>query len=345
MREVKVYEVLNDEHAIQIFDNMGGFTIDEIYRTFSLRHSGKTVLISPMFEQTTYDDVTKALKFMQENFTMFKAQMNDNYKRLFDAFMMEYNPIENYDRIEDTTESTTNESSENGTNTQTNTKSGSDSVESESVNTSTNSGSSSVVGSDELTTTNNLSNSKSVEGTTTTTRDFTIGKNGDESVTSSNTQTDNKKDTTVKAYFDSEVKGEEVSHTGTTANSGSDVKEVNETNTEEGTESVITANTESGTDTGTVSNVGSNNTTTTNSNENETNATATNTTTYGSSENISGSDERSTSGSGEMVRKSRIHGNIGVSTPSDMLTKEIAIRKLNLLQMLVDSYAELVCTF
>lgn len=240
---------------------------------------------------------------------------------LYATTVLEYNPIENYDRTETFTETEARDLEKN--NTQTRSLTGSNN---ETRNlTGSNNETRSLTGSDNETRTLAASNLE--------TRDLTTG------VTGTTTTTDNDvrggSDSTKRevSAYNSAVLAIESIDTQTLGSTNN--KTVNTSTTQTGTDAgtVTTASTDTGTvnkaktDTGTV-------------NVAMTDAGSVNTAT---SDTGTVADETTDKGTVENVRSGRAHGNIGVTTTQQMIEQERSAVKFNMYDYIVESFKQRFC--
>ena len=284
--------------------------------------------------------------FMKSAITLWSRKECPTWNRIYAAAQLEYNPIENYDRQEETTDSTEASKQHSGTDTTTNTG----------TDTRTNSGKDTT----QFTGTDTITNT----GTDTTTNSGSdvVSNTGTDTVTNSG------KDTTQLSGSDS------------LTNSGSDVTTMGgqDTSSSSGSKSV----TNSGTDTTTNKIAAFNSSTLV---DHDTSALAHGhatsettsdsvTVTHGQTETLAhghvettqhGKKEELTHGhvealqhghtealqhgltiedESETTRTSRIHGNIGVTTSQQMLEQELEVApKLNIINIMIDSFKNRFC--
>lgn len=302
-------------NLINIYQASGGTLFDDITLYNKI---DKDTLINTIFDEagllmpiTSYPDLlhSKIKVFFMRNYT--------NFKHIMDAFLLEYEPIENYNRVSDIT------------------------VKQDGTNKLSKSDTGTITDAGNTTQTNDLKNVKegNVDNTETRALKENGGSNGTKSGTNANTETDDttaeetKNDTSTKAIDGTDTTTNSVSPMNVTGYLAKDraYKELdnNESTTDTTSDTVKNTGTvkNDGTTSETFQDFKENNESGTITNEGDTSETESQTGTV-ANEN-SNTQTRALEGSenGEhsetTVTTDRTHGNIGVTTSQQMLQSEI----------------------
>lgn len=362
------------------------YTKAQIVHTILTRHGDKRIIDMPMWvsirlmnDRYTMTEWEKYNWWLQEMWEVFIKNMNDQFRRMYTAIMEEYNPIENYNRIETWTDT---DSGEN-----TLTYNGSVSVEKGGTVSNTR------TSTDEMTFTGKEKVSDTDVASKTNTGTEGTAFSGKEKTTDSGTETKQTTSNDVVEYSGQESE----------INSGSDVSTKNGTHTDTHSEKAFnntdtfTATTKDvGEDSNIQESINRDSTTTKNftNRSDTTNHTGTDSntlshsseksfenredlTTFNLTENadstkeseksfVDRKDSRSVSDNGtetidttdlttyngrndvtrfgkSTTHEARIHGNIGVTTSMTMIQEELQGRKYELLTNIVDMFASRVC--
>lgn len=261
----------------------------------------------------------------------------DVWTKLYDTTQYEYNPIENYDRSEETTENETRNTEHSG-------KTGS-----KSVGKSTNSNTTDTSGS--TNDTDKLDGTQDSTVTDTETRNATDKRTTSHNNTTDSTETRNlstgqhtsgtNHNTESVAAFNNTAP---VPRTYTDSTNSSDT-----TGTETGTVSVDGHDNGNGTDNLVMSGTFKHDITDgTEYGENRTHTSATTgkTTENGTTDNtttVDGTVEDTTDATGQVTRTSRIRGNIGVTTTQQMIEAQRNVVKFNIYDYITDDFKENFC--
>ena len=228
------------------------------------------------------------------------------WQRIYDASLLEYNPIENYRRTE--TESVTDGRTEEHSGSDVNTSSGSDTLKKTGSDTSTDSGS------DTLARTGTIENAAGGSDTSSGTSSTTYAESGTET-TEHNI-----------SGFDSNTLVPNTSD-ATTFGKNEDTDSEAENSTTYGRTDTQTLNKEDETTYGKV---------------NTQNHNTTDTTTYGKADTLQHGEKIEHSGTSE--RSVLAFGNIGVTTSQDMLTQEVEVAKIiQVIPIIVESFKNRFC--
>lgn len=349
------------------------YTANVLAQAICLRHGDKRLFDVPEWFAVSNSDYCK------KQWELFLKSRIGQYKRIYVAIMEEYNPLYNYNRIENIEDSTSGSDSLKKIGSEKNSDGGSDSENTRTDSTYTKNGSE--------TTTNELSSSDTHSGTdslkfkgdesesTTGTDTRIIGGSDVTNMTGGDIKTFGGNDSTAKNGTHSDVHSEKAFNTPDvfteTAKDVSEDVNVNETTTYGRTESSSFNNRKdtvehTSTDKRTADlmnthsfnereNLTTKNLTDTTSrnetsnisfnNRSDINAETVNkTTSYGKNTTLSFEDRVDTTTYGKKnVHTAKIEGNIGVTTSMAMMQKEIKGRMYTLLYQIVDEYVTMIC--
>ena len=260
------------------------------------------------------------------------------WSRIYNASLLEYNPIENYRRNE--TETSEDGRTEEHSGTDTNTASGSDAMSRTGSDTNTESGTetSNKTGTD----TNTESGSESLRKTGTDSS--AAGGSNSTSGSSTSTDTHSGTDTVLNKTtgFDSETL---VNHDGSDTTYGHVIRNAaSGSNTENfGRTDTVTHNTTDETTFGKIDTLQHNTTDTTNFGKIDTlQHNTTDTTTYGKTDTFRHGEKIEHEGNAS--RSLLAYGNIGTMTSQDMLTQEIEVAKIvNVIPVIIESFKNRFC--
>ena len=275
--------------------------------------------------EVLYPDPT----FMKHAIGAWSWKELPTWDRLYNAAIAEYNPIENYNRTETTTENTSGSHSEQGAGSETH--SGMDSESKLMTNNETHGGTD--------TETHSGTDSETNSGTD------TVAHSGSDSSTTSNTTTHTGTITDANSGTDTVSSNKYAFDTNTMVPVGSDstqyghtlTKTFNETTGDSGTASVTHGESIGTTHGHRIDNTHGESIATLHGQTIGTDFEQTTDMTYG--HKINQTDNKSGTNSGSLTRSSHISGNIGVTTSQQMLEQELLVApKLNMYNYIMESF-------
>lgn len=298
-----------DNNVLSTLNLPSSFTSEEVETIKS------NILIQSAELELYYTDLN-FLKFAIDTWSKKKVPVWD---KIISTLNLEYNPIENYDRLETWTDESEGETVTSGT----------------SSSTSTREKTTEDTGSSETETSGSSSGTESGTNSKTTSASVTDSMESSTQTTGSDTET-NESDSTVTnsvmganpnegwADHDKSVSHDESEKHG--SNSGLTETNTSSESSSSSTESGSSSGTSSGTTSGT-----SETTTSANGSENEEVSNSGSTTSNGTSSNSS-------------THTGRVHGNIGVTTAMQMIEAEIELRKkYNIMDIITNDFIDEFC--